>query len=102
MRPLPDHNIALFVLDLRHQLTHLLDFSFQRVLWSFGFRYIYDSMHIEGDFLCVCAPVLVVEAVSVFPVFECGEGVVARGDAAFVDLVGAGGGLDLSRISTHA
>jgi hypothetical protein len=95
MRPLPHHNIALFILDLRHQLAHLLDLFLQRVLWGLGLRHVDDSVDIEGNFFGVCAPVLVVEAVGVFAVFEGGEGVVAGGHAAFVNLVGAGGGFDL-------
>lgn len=53
------------------------------------------AMDVERDFLCVCAPMLVVEAVGVFSVFGCDERVVAGGDATFVDLVSAGGSLDL-------
>lgn len=58
-------------------------------------RHIHDAVDVEADLLCVRAPVLVVEAVGVFPVLGCGEGVVARGDAALVDLVGARRALDL-------
>jgi hypothetical protein len=75
--PLPNHNIALLVLDLRHQLAHLAHFLLQRVLWRLGLGYVYDAVHVEADFLGVGAPVLVVEAVGVFAVFGSGERVVA-------------------------
>lgn len=98
MRPLAHHNVALFIFHLRHQLAHLAHFLLQRVLRGLGLGYVDDAVHVEGDFLGVGAPVLVVEAVGVFAVFGGGEGVVAAGDAAFVDLVAAGGGLDLKRV----
>lgn len=67
----------------------------ERVLRRLVLGHVDDAVHVEADLLCVCAPVLVVEAVGVLSVFGGGEGVVARGDAALVDLVGARGGFDL-------
>lgn len=54
-------------------------------------------MDVERDLLCVGAPMLVVEAVCVFAVFGGSEGVVARGDATFVNLHVVVGRLDLDR-----
>jgi hypothetical protein len=69
----------------------------QRVLRCLGLRYVDDAVHVEADFLCVRAPVLVVEAICVFAVLGRREGVVAGRDAALVDLVASGGSLDLSQ-----
>jgi hypothetical protein len=61
-------------------------------------------MDVEGDFLAVCAPVLVAEAVGVFAVVLGGKGVVAVGDGLLVDFVLARGVCDLSKevsVSLH-
>jgi len=76
VRPLPDDNVALLVLDLRHQLAHLAHLLLQRVLGRLGLGHVDDAVDVEADFLGVGTPVLVVEAVRVFAVFGRGEGVV--------------------------
>jgi len=50
-------------------------------------RHIDNAMNVERYLLRVCAPMLVVKAVCVFSVFGRHEGVIARGNTAFVNLV---------------
>jgi hypothetical protein len=52
-------------------------------------------MHVEADFLGVCGPVFIAEAVFELAVLRCDERVVARADRAFVNLECVGWVLDL-------
>lgn len=76
-------------------------FCFQRIGRYLRLRYIDDAMNIKRDFLSRRAPMVVAEAVEVFAVVLGVEGVVARRDAAFVDLVGIVGVLDLWSAKVH-
>jgi len=81
------HNVALFILDLCHQIGQVSDFLLERILRCVGFRHIYYSVNVEGDLFRVCGPVFIGEAVDVFAVHLRGEGMVAVRDGAFVELV---------------
>jgi len=76
-------------------------FCFQRIGRYLRLRHIDDAMDIKRDFLGRRAPMVVAEAVEVFAVVLGIEGVVARRDAAFVDLVGIVGVLDLWSAKAH-
>ena len=67
----------------------------QRVARRVRLGHIYDTVDVEGDLLAVCAPVLVAEAVCVFPITFGLEGMVAGGDGFRVVLVVVAGVLDL-------
>ena len=67
-------------------------------MWRLRLRDIDNAVHVERDLLCICAPVLVVEAVCVFAVFRCVERMVAGGYAALVDLVAARWCFDLDML----
>jgi hypothetical protein len=72
-----------------------LTLPLQGVLRCLGLGHVDDAVNVERNLLGVCAPVLVVEAIDVLAVLGSVERVVARGNAAFVDLEAAGGSLDL-------
>ena len=95
VRPLSDHDIPLFVLDLVEQLIHRPHLLLDRLLRGFGFGHVDDAVDVEGDFFRVGRPVLVAETVRVAAVVAGCEAVVAAADAAFVDLVRVRGVLDL-------
>lgn len=69
-------------------------FFLQWILRRLVLRNIDNAMHIEADLLGVGAPVLVVEAVRVFPILCRNEAMVARRHATLVDLVCTRGRLD--------
>lgn len=75
-----------------------LTFLVQRILRRFRLGHVDDSVHVERHLLGASGPVLVAEAVRVPAVLVCGEGVIAGGDAPFVDLVGVCGGLYLRHL----
>lgn len=77
-RFVPCHNLAP---------VHSHTFFFERILGRFAFGNVNDSVHVEADFLGVRGPGFVAEAVLVAAVGVCFEGVIARADAAFVDLI---------------
>lgn len=99
---LANNNVRLLVLDLGHELGESADLPFQRVLGRLALGDVDDAVDIEADLLGVGGPVFVAEAVGEAAVHVGGEGVVARADGAFVDLVGTGGVLDLCGKKTTA
>lgn len=56
-----------------------LTFSFQRIGGRFRFRNVDDSVDVERDLFAIRRPGLVAEAVDVFAVKGCCEGVFVRG-----------------------
>lgn len=63
------------------------------------FGHVDNSVDVEGDLLGVGGPALVAEAVVVFPVQLCGEGVVVGGNSLLEVLAVSQGILDLRRPS---
>lgn len=96
MHPLPDDDVTLLILDLGQQIAQLPHLLVQRVGGGFGFGHVDDAVHVEGHFFAVGRPVLVAEAVRVFPVRRGGEGVVAGRHGALVHLVRVARVLDLN------
>ena len=90
MRPLPNNNVRLLILDLTQQIRKMLYFRLQWIIRYFVFRHVYDAMYIEANLLATCRPVLVAEAVFKFTVLMGVEAVVTGGDAALVYEVLAG------------
>ena len=70
-------------------------FFLERILRRLVLGDVDYAVDVERDFLGVCAPVLVVEAVRVLSVFGRVERVVTVGYAALVDLVAARGSFNL-------
>lgn len=111
MCALADNDVALFVFDLGYELgkmayccmlvlilyewLYCCTFFLQWILGRLGLGNVNNAMHIERNLFCVGAPVLVAEAVCVAAVHGSGEGMVARGDSTFVDLVSLRGIGDL-------
>jgi hypothetical protein len=72
-----------------------LTFSLQRVRRHLRLRHVDDTVDIERHLLRVRGPALVAEAVVVFAVGVCGEGVVFVGDSLLIVLAVAERILDL-------
>lgn len=77
MRALSHDNIPLFILDEFEHFRKRLDFFLQWILWRFVFRYIDNSVHVERDVFCVCAPCFVGEAIQKLSVLGRYETVIA-------------------------
>jgi hypothetical protein len=75
--------------------VYVLTLLFQRVGRRLQLGHVYDTVDVEGDLLAVCAPVLVAEAVCVFPITFGLEGIVAGGNGFRVVFVIVAGVLDL-------
>ena len=67
--------------------TGELTFFVQRILRSFAFWNVHDSMNVETDFFRVRRPVFVAEAVGISAVHGGHEGVVARTGGFLEDLL---------------
>lgn len=65
----------------------LRTFSLEGILWRVRLRDVDNAVDIEGDLLAGRTPVLIPEAVEIFAVVLCVEGVVAVGGGLLVDLV---------------
>jgi hypothetical protein len=76
-----------------------LTFDLERILRHLVFRHVDNSVDIEGDLLGVRGPALVAEAVVVFAVRLCGEGVVVGSNGLLEVLAVSQGILDLPRPS---
>jgi len=84
-------NIRPFLADGCPALT----FSLEGVLWHLGFGHVDNSVDVERDLLGVRCPAFVAEAVVVFSIGHCGEGVVIGGDGLLEVLAVSQGILDL-------
>lgn len=76
-----------------------LTFEFEGILCHLVFGHVDNSMHIEGDLLGIGGPALITEAVVVFSVRLCGEGVIVRGNGLLEVLAVSQGILNLGRPS---
>lgn len=62
-------------------------FAIKRVGGHVGLADVDNAVDVEGNLLCVGAPVLVTEAVEIFPIMLSSEGVVAVGNTLLIGLV---------------
>lgn len=85
----------------RRLLFPALTFDLEGILCHLVFGNVDNSMHVEGDLLGVRGPAFVAEAVVVFSVRLCGEGVVVRGNGLLEVLAVSQGILDLRRPSIN-
>lgn len=86
MGPLPHHDVSLLILDLPDQFGQLSNLLFERIMRRIGFWDIDNPVYIERDFLGICGPVFVGEAVDVFAIHLGCKRVVAVGDCSLVEL----------------
>lgn len=76
-----------------------LTFDLEGILRHLVFGHVDNSVDVEGDLLGVRGPTLVAEAVVIFAVRLCGEGVVVGGNGLLEVLAVSQGILDLRRPS---
>lgn len=92
------HNILILFLSSR-LFFPTLTFDLEGILRHLVFGHVDNSVDIEGDLLGVRGPALVTEAVVVFAVRLCGEGVVIGSNSLLEVLAVSQGILDLPRPS---